>query len=34
MTCVVGETKTKHNQITLLSIIPQYNKHMGGADFC
>ena len=26
--------KDKNNQITLLDIIPQYNKHMGGADFC
>ena len=34
MTYVVGETKTKRNQITLLDIIPQYNKHMRGADFC
>ena len=34
MTYVVGETKIKHNQITFPGIIPQYNKHMGGADFC
>ena len=34
MTYVVGKTKIKHNQITLLDIIPQYKKHMGDADFC
>ena len=34
LTYFVGEAKVKHNQITLLDVIPQFKKHMGGTDFC